>query len=191
MDNRYDELYKKAQACGQEHILRRYPSLSEASKSKLLDQMEQLDFAALRELFHHTKQPSVTTNGISPMDAYDSEDYSEEERKQMIETGWDRLRQGKVRRLSSPEGREAAWGMKDRRGPITSGCRQESRCSICRPSACSTCPGEPAGPSPGTLWTAGESSGYGAIFPGIGVFRLCPRRTFSSSGKMFCRHWIP
>ena len=43
MDNRYEEIYKKVQACGQEHILRFYPSLSEASKSKLLDQMDMPD----------------------------------------------------------------------------------------------------------------------------------------------------
>lgn len=99
MDKRYDELYKKALAYGQEHILRYYPSLSKASKNKLLDMMEQLDYAALRELFHHTKQPSISTDFISPMEAYNLNDYSEDEQKQMTEIGWDRLRQGKVAAL--------------------------------------------------------------------------------------------
>ncbi|KRF13621.1 UTP--glucose-1-phosphate uridylyltransferase [Paenibacillus sp. Soil787] len=121
MDKRYDELYKKAQACGQEHILRLYPSLSEASKSKLLDQIEQLDFAALRELFHHTKQPSVSTDGISPMEAYDSEDYSEEERKQLTETGWDRLRQGKVAALVVAGGQGSRLGNEGPKGTYNIG----------------------------------------------------------------------
>jgi UDP-N-acetylglucosamine/UDP-N-acetylgalactosamine diphosphorylase len=99
VDNRYDELYKKAQAYGQEHLLRHYPSLSNDSKNKLLDEMEQLNFAALGELFQRTKQPVANTDFISPMEAYDSEDYSEEERKKLIESGWDLLRQGKVAAL--------------------------------------------------------------------------------------------
>jgi UDP-N-acetylglucosamine pyrophosphorylase len=121
VDNRYEEIYTKAQACGQEHLLRFYPSLSEASKSKLLDQMEQLDFAALREQFHHTKQSSVGIDGISPMKAYDSEDYSEEEREQMAETGWDRLRQGKVAALVVAGGQGSRLGHEGPKGTFNIG----------------------------------------------------------------------
>lgn len=99
MDNRYEELYKKAQAYGQEHLLKHYSSLSEDSKNKLLDEMEQLNFAALSELFHLTNQPAVSTDFISPMKAYDSEGYNEEEREKLTESGWNLLRQGKVAAL--------------------------------------------------------------------------------------------
>jgi UDP-N-acetylglucosamine pyrophosphorylase len=121
VDNRYDELYKKAQACGQEHILRFYPSLSEASKSKLLDQMEQLDFAALQEIFQHTNQRSVSTDGISPMEAYDLEDYSDKERKQLAEIGWDRLHQGKVAALVVAGGQGSRLGHEGPKGTYNIG----------------------------------------------------------------------
>ncbi|MCI3919179.1 UDPGP type 1 family protein [Paenibacillus sp. TRM 82003] len=116
MDNRYNELYKNAQAYSQEHLLKYYSSLSEASKEKLLGQIEKLDYAALRELFHHTKQPSVSIGGISPIEAYNSEDFSEEERKQLTETGWDRLRQGKVAALVVAGGQGSRLGHEGPKG---------------------------------------------------------------------------
>jgi UDP-N-acetylglucosamine pyrophosphorylase len=121
VDNRYNVLYKKAQTFGQEHILRFYPTLSGASKSKLLDQAEKLDFAALRELFHYTNQPSVSTEGISPMEAYDLEDYSEEERKRLTEIGWDRIRLGKVGALVVAGGQGSRLGHEGPKGTYNIG----------------------------------------------------------------------
>jgi len=121
VDNRYDKLYKNAQAYGQEHLLKFYPSLTEASKRKLLDQIEELNYDALRELFHHTKQPSVSIDGISPIEAYDSEDYSEEERKQLTEIGWDRLRQGKVAALVVAGGQGSRLGHEGPKGTYNIG----------------------------------------------------------------------
>ncbi|SDS52178.1 UDP-N-acetylglucosamine/UDP-N-acetylgalactosaminediphosphorylase/putative uridylyltransferase [Paenibacillaceae bacterium GAS479] len=121
MDNRYDELYKNAQAYGQEHLLKFYPSLPEASKRKLLDQIEKLDFDALRELFHHTNQPSVSIDGISPIEGYESEDYNEEERQQLIETGWNRLRQGKVAALVVAGGQGSRLGHEGPKGTYNIG----------------------------------------------------------------------
>lgn len=121
MDNRYDQLYKNAQAYGQEHLLKFYPSLSEASKGKLLDQIEKLDFAALRELFRHTKQPLVSIGGISPIETYDSEDYSGEVRKHLTETGWDRLRQGKVAALVVAGGQGSRLGHEGPKGTYNIG----------------------------------------------------------------------
>ncbi|MGQ7889134.1 UTP--glucose-1-phosphate uridylyltransferase [Paenibacillus sp. WC2504] len=121
MDNRYDKLYKKAQAYGQEQILKLYPFLSKTSKSKMLDQMEQLDFAELHELFHHMEQPLVSTYDITPIDAYDSEDYSEEERKQLTQTGWDRLRQGKVAALVVAGGQGSRLGHEGPKGTYNIG----------------------------------------------------------------------
>lgn len=121
MDKRYNDLYKKAQAYGQEHILRHYPSLSKASKNKLLDKMEQLDFAALGELFQLTKEPLVSTDLISPMAAFDSESYSDEERAQMTEIGWDRLRQGKVAVLVVAGGQGSRLGHEGPKGTYSIG----------------------------------------------------------------------
>ncbi|UUZ92798.1 UDPGP type 1 family protein [Paenibacillus sp. P25] len=121
MDIRYVELYQKAQAFGQEHLFRFYPSLSETAKDRLLDQVEQLDFAMLRELFHDMKQQSVSTGGISPMEAYDLEDYSEEERKRLADTGWDRLRQGKVAALVVAGGQGSRLGHEGPKGTYNIG----------------------------------------------------------------------
>jgi len=118
---RYDELYKNAQAYGQEHLLKFYPSLSEASKEKLLDQIEKLDFDNLRELFHQTKQQSVSIGGISPIEAFDLEDYTEEERKHLAEIGWDRLRQGKVAALVVAGGQGSRLGHEGPKGTYNIG----------------------------------------------------------------------
>jgi UDP-N-acetylglucosamine/UDP-N-acetylgalactosamine diphosphorylase len=121
VDNRYEELYKNARAYGQGHLLKFYPSLSEDSKGKLLDQLDKLDYAALHELFHLTKQPAVSIGGISTMVAYDSEDYSEDERKQLAETGWDRLRQGKVAALVVAGGQGSRLGHEGPKGTFNIG----------------------------------------------------------------------
>jgi UDP-N-acetylglucosamine pyrophosphorylase len=100
MDHLFEKLSERARSYGQEHLLRYYPLLSETSKTKLLDQIGQIDFAAISELARHVDhKPGAGKAGsgaISPIQALDSDAFSERERERFTEAGWDMLGQGKV-----------------------------------------------------------------------------------------------
>ncbi|TNJ63664.1 UDPGP type 1 family protein [Paenibacillus hemerocallicola] len=100
MDHLFEKLSERARSYGQEHLLRYYPLLSETSKTKLLDQIGQIDFAAISELARYVdNKPGADKTGsgaISPIQALDADAFGERERERFTEAGWDMLRQGKV-----------------------------------------------------------------------------------------------
>ncbi|WP_238403205.1 UTP--glucose-1-phosphate uridylyltransferase [Paenibacillus mesophilus] len=100
MDHLYNRLSQLASSYGQEHLLRYYETLSESSKSKLLRQIEQIDFAAIAGLSWHAREaanPDKAISGaITPIEAYDAAAFGEQEREHFIRKGWELLRQGKV-----------------------------------------------------------------------------------------------
>lgn len=114
MDQRYKKLSERAGLYGQAHLLRYYPVLSEASRKKLLDQIEQLDFAAIAELARSVgggaaartekteksgeteKTDQLRSAAIAPIRPLDEASFGERERGTLTEAGWGMLREGKV-----------------------------------------------------------------------------------------------
>jgi UDP-N-acetylglucosamine pyrophosphorylase len=100
VDPLYKQLSERASSYGQEHLLRYYESLSESSKAKLLQQIGQLDFAAIAGLLQHAREAAnsdiAISDAISPIEAYDSSASSEQERELFTRKGWEMLRHGKV-----------------------------------------------------------------------------------------------
>ena len=71
-----EEKYEIAMEClkkyGQEHLMQKYDELNELQKEELLDQIENIDFDLMKELYNQAKKPidleNVTVEPIEHVD---------------------------------------------------------------------------------------------------------------------------
>lgn len=93
------KVQKLLEAYGQEHLLRFYGELSDNSRRKLLDQVQRLDLEKLATIWNKAAAASDETrtgDDIAPIQAYDSGEFTAEERRRYEDAGWAMLRQGQV-----------------------------------------------------------------------------------------------
>lgn len=88
----YGEAYKKLDRHGQLHVLKYYDELTEEEKTKLLAQIEELDFSVLE---YCKNNPANRKGIISPLAAMQLEDI-EKKRAQYTEIGLEEIKRGRV-----------------------------------------------------------------------------------------------
>ncbi|WP_426449531.1 UTP--glucose-1-phosphate uridylyltransferase [Paenibacillus sp. S-38] len=116
MSASYEELLEQASAYGQEHLLRYYHELRPEEQERLLEQVGGLDFGRMARLFGKAGQPPELTGTIEPIRAVHWVDYSDAEREQFEEAGWELLRQGKVGALVVAGGQGSRLGHEGPKG---------------------------------------------------------------------------
>ncbi|RKN79221.1 UTP--glucose-1-phosphate uridylyltransferase [Paenibacillus ginsengarvi] len=110
MSDRYEQTARLAAEYGQEHLLRFYDSLSDDAKTRLLDQIERLDFPAIAALASEAAGSLAASGALAPIEALDMESMTPEQRELLTEKGWSLLREGKVAALVVAGGQGSRLG---------------------------------------------------------------------------------
>jgi UDP-N-acetylglucosamine/UDP-N-acetylgalactosamine diphosphorylase len=96
MKNNYARVLALLTEHRQTHVLRFYEQLSDVSQQKLLEQILSIDWEQWASLSIRGTAQLDEYAQISPIQAYDWDDFSVEEQQYFVEKGWELLRQGKV-----------------------------------------------------------------------------------------------
>ena len=93
----YEEFTKKVESNGQEHLIKLYERLDEDGRKKLLNQISNLDFNMVKNLFELTKEKREFNDvKIEPIEAQEAESIPENEKEELIKLGEDAIKNGKV-----------------------------------------------------------------------------------------------
>ena len=88
MGDRLDNIKKKLKKYNQEHLLMFYNKMNEEEKEKLLEQLENIDFDLMSELYESTKQPlDLKDVTIEPIEHTDKSKMTVSERESYEEKG--------------------------------------------------------------------------------------------------------
>lgn len=97
MKNAFINIKEKLEKYGQEHLLDFYNELTDLEKENLLNQLDNIDFELLSDLYESTKQAEEFKDDIiEPMPYVDKEKLSDEERKKYEDIGINAIKQGKL-----------------------------------------------------------------------------------------------
>ena len=92
----YDEFKEKVTHYNQTHLIKLYERLDEEGKNKLLNQVSELDFDGINELYSLTKKnENAIFNNVKPIEACDADKLSQEEKDELISIGLNAIRNGK------------------------------------------------------------------------------------------------
>jgi UDP-N-acetylglucosamine/UDP-N-acetylgalactosamine diphosphorylase len=95
-DIEYEEAQKKLQKYGQEQVLNRYKYLSDEKKEKLINQIKNIDFDQIKELFDITQKSVKRIDGeVSSINFVDKSKLSKEEYKKYYDIGSRIIKDGK------------------------------------------------------------------------------------------------
>ncbi|WP_256865334.1 UDPGP type 1 family protein [Paenibacillus sp. 32352] len=119
MDTRKEEAQMLLSRYGQEHLLRHYDELDDASRRKLISRIMQLDLQAVEQAWQRWKDsPAQSLAGmeLTPMQASSWDEYTEEERERYASAGWNLLEQGKVGAIVVAGGQGSRLGYEGPKG---------------------------------------------------------------------------
>lgn len=72
MGERLDKIKKVLKKYGQEHLLQKYDNMNDAQKEELLDQIENIDFDLMKELYENAKKPiNLESLSLEPIEYVD------------------------------------------------------------------------------------------------------------------------
>ena len=95
-DIEYEEAKKKLQKYGQEQVLNRYKYLSDEKKEKLINQIKNIDFDQIKELFDITQKSVKRIDGeVSSINFVDKSKLSKEEYEKYYDIGSRIIKDGK------------------------------------------------------------------------------------------------
>ncbi|MBQ9313531.1 MAG: UTP--glucose-1-phosphate uridylyltransferase [Clostridia bacterium] len=118
----YEEMKEKLEKYNQTHVLAAYDRADDATKEKLLTQVERIDFEQLKELYHMTQtEIKFENNKIEPMPYVDSAKLNEEEKKKYIEIGENIIRSGKLAVVTMAGGQGTRLGHNGPKGTFDLG----------------------------------------------------------------------
>lgn len=101
----YEEALKKLKKYGQEHILCRYEYLDDEKKEKIINQIKNIDFDSLIDLFNVTNKSIKKLEGnVTNIDFVDKEKLSKEEYETYYNIGKKEIEQGKYAVLTMAGG---------------------------------------------------------------------------------------
>lgn len=95
MNTKLNDTRNKLKAYDQEHLLAFWPSLSEDSRQKLLEQIESIDFDLIQQL-SGTAGKKEKPDSIEPISAEKWTEIDKPRQAQLEELGWSLLKQGKA-----------------------------------------------------------------------------------------------
>ena len=96
-----DEIYKKIQETlkqfNQEHLLSQYERLDNENKKLLLNQIKNIDFDLIDELYNNTKKEiKLGRDKIEPIEYIEKEKLSKEEKEKYFKMGAEEIKRGKL-----------------------------------------------------------------------------------------------
>ncbi|WP_282941583.1 UDPGP type 1 family protein [Paenibacillus sp. RC67] len=124
MESRKEQALALLNAYGQAHLLTFYDELSESSKKKLLDQIAQLDFETICNVWRRRSdsQAGLLESGqLAPIHASSWDKFTKEERARYAEAGWELLQQGKVGAIVVAGGQGSRLGYEGPKGAYNIG----------------------------------------------------------------------
>lgn len=117
MEAKYEEIKKILQKYGQEQLLDFYEEMNDDEKEQLLEQILNIDFELIKELYNKTKiKPEFGENKIEPISFVDKEGLSEEEYKKYEKLGVEVIKQGKYAVVTMAGGQGTRLGHKAPKG---------------------------------------------------------------------------
>lgn len=97
MENKYDKAKKILKEANQEHLLRFYDNLDSKNKEKLLNEILNINFEEINELFSNIKHvPDLKENIIEPISYIDKEKLEDDKREYYEKIGIEEIRKGKL-----------------------------------------------------------------------------------------------
>ncbi len=108
---RYDEASEILKKYDQEHILKFYQRMNDDDKEKLLEQIQNIDFEQIMNLYNKSKENVViNTSKVEPIISVDSEKLSEEEKSKYIKFGEEIIKSGKLAAVTMAGGQGTRLG---------------------------------------------------------------------------------
>ena len=93
----YDEFKNVVTSYGQEHLIKLYERLDEKKRKDLLNQISEIDFEQIENLYKLTKEKKDFGEAkIEPIKAYDASSFSDEEKEEYIKIGEEAIKNGKL-----------------------------------------------------------------------------------------------
>ena len=97
MENKYDKAKKILKEANQEHLLRFYDNLGSENKEKLLNEILNINFKEIDELFINiNKVTDLKENIIEPIPYIDKENLEEGKRKYYEKIGFEEIKNDKL-----------------------------------------------------------------------------------------------
>jgi len=117
MEIDFDNIQKKLNSCNQGHLLDFYDELNTLQKELLLQQLTYIDFEKINSLYTNLKGFSIPTDEvISPLDYYIKDDFSDEEKSELINIGENILNQNSYAIVTMAGGQGTRLGHKGPKG---------------------------------------------------------------------------
>lgn len=96
MDKKYEKVKEKLKQYKQEHLLIWYDKMIEQKKEELIDQILNIDFEQIEELYKQTqKKKDFKDCKIEPLAYIDKQKLSKEEKAEYETNGIDQIKKGK------------------------------------------------------------------------------------------------
>ena len=122
MNEKYEKVLKKIKEYHQEHLLNCYEKLSEDKKEKLLDQILNIDFEQMEQLYQNVEQKFDSTNQkIEPIDCLVKEELSSEEFDKYEKIGLKEIQEGKLAVVTMAGGQGTRLGHNGPKGTFDLG----------------------------------------------------------------------
>lgn len=97
MENKYNEAKKIIEKYGQGHLLKHYNSLDKQKREILLNQIFNIDFSQINNLYNQTKEKiKLGKDKIEPIKYIDKESLTSEEKEIYTNLGIKEIKEGKL-----------------------------------------------------------------------------------------------
>lgn len=122
MEENYEKALNIIKKYNQEHLLNNFENLSQDKKEKLLNQILNIDFDQIKNLYELTKnEVSFANDVIEPIDYVDKSSISEEELEKYNKLGEEKIRQGKYSVVTMAGGQGTRLGHNGPKGTFMLG----------------------------------------------------------------------
>ena len=117
MDENYEKVIEVLRKYGQEHLLLKYEQMNQEERKKLLQQIKQIDFEQILNLYEKTKEVIVESKDIiEPISFVDKEKVNVEEKNMLILKGEEKIKNGKLAYVTMAGGQGTRLGHKGPKG---------------------------------------------------------------------------
>jgi len=120
-DIEYEEALKRLKNYNQEHLLKRYEYLEDDKKSKLIEQIKNIDFEQANELFNVTKKSKEIEGQVTSIDYVDKSKLSKEEYEKYYKVGEQQIEEGKYAVVTMAGGQGTRLGYNGPKGTFKIG----------------------------------------------------------------------
>ena len=117
MDKKLEEIKKKLKKYGQEHLLQKYEEMDVDQKAELLDQIENIDFDLMKDLYEKAQHPVDYGNvTIEPIEHVDKSKLTATEREMYEKKGIEAIKYNKLAVVTMAGGQGTRLGHKGPKG---------------------------------------------------------------------------